>query len=289
MTPMPNEGGEFKETLSMALDHEKLTQAFYQMVLQWVLTAHERAGLQPFFIGLNAPQGAGKTTLTRWLCEQLAKLEIVAITMSIDDFYLTREAQVALAKANPDNPHLQMRGYPGTHDIELGMNTLRALKVQSERRSTVVPRYNKSAHDGKGDRFPASEWKALESPPDIVFVEGWMLGFRPNPQAEVSYPGFVLINEALPKYADWYAFFDAFIYLQARDHRFVLDWRVEAEEKMKAKGLPGMSREEVKAYAAEFMIAYEAFSHTISAEALGIEQYLEVVIGRDRLPIDASG
>ena len=273
----------------MAIDHKESTQAFYQLVLQWVLTAHKKAGLQPFFIGLNAPQGAGKTTLTRWLCEQLAKLELVAITMSIDDFYLTREAQVALAKANPNNPHLQMRGYPGTHDIKLGINTLSALKMHSERQSTLVPQYNKSAHDGKGDRFPESEWKTLECPPDIVFFEGWMLGFRPNPQAEESDPCFVPINKALPKYADWYAFFDAFVYLHARDHRFVLDWRVEAEEKMKANGLPGMSREEVKAYAAKFMIAYETFSYTISAEALGIEQYLEVVIGRDRLPIATSG
>ncbi|MDA3926842.1 MAG: hypothetical protein PF904_19345 [Kiritimatiellae bacterium] len=281
-------GGKFKETLSMDLDHKKSTHAFYRQILQWVLSANEKAGKQPFFIGFNAPQGAGKTTLTRWLCEQLAGLDLVAITMSIDDFYLTHEAQVALALANPDNPHLQMRGYPGTHDIELGTKTLRALKVQSESQSAVVPRYNKSAHEGKGDRFPKSEWKTLESPPDIVFIEGWMLGFRPNPQAEESDPYFVPINEALPKYAEWYAFFDAFIYLHARDHRFVLDWRVEAEENMKAKGLPGMSREEVKAYAAEFMIAYETFSHTISADALGIEQYLEVIIERNRLPIAAS-
>ena len=110
----------------MALDHKKATHAFYRLILQWVLSANEKAGRQPFFIGLNAPQGAGKTTLTRWLCEQLAELDLVAITISIDDFYLTREAQVALALANPDNPHLQMRGYPGTHDIELGTKTLRA-------------------------------------------------------------------------------------------------------------------------------------------------------------------
>lgn len=273
----------------MELNHDKSTQEFYQMVLKWVLTAHEKAEKHPFFIGMNAPQGAGKTTLTMWLCEQLTKLGVVAVTMSIDDFYLTREAQVALAKANSDNPHLQMRGYPGTHDIELGINTLRALKVHSERQPTVVPRYNKSAHDGKGDRFPVSEWKTLESSPDIVLVEGWMLGFRPNPQIEVSDACFVPINEALLKYTEWYAFFDAFIYLHAQEHRFVLDWRVEAEENMKAKGLPGMSREEVKAYAMEFMSAYEAYSHTISAETIDIEPYLEIIIGRNRLPIDVFG
>jgi D-glycerate 3-kinase len=149
----------------------------------------------------------------------------------------------------------------------------------------VVPRYNKSAHDGKGDRFPESEWKTLKTPPNIIFVEGWMLGFQPNLEAENRDPYFAPINEALPKYMDWYAFFDAFIYLRAQDHRFVLDWRVEAEEKMKARGLPGMSREEVEAYAAAFMVAYEAFSHTVSKETLGVEQYFEVVIGRDRLPI----
>lgn len=269
----------------MATDHEERTQAFYQTILEWVLAAHEEAGLKPFCIGMNSPQGAGKTTLTRWLCEQLAKCDLLAVTMSIDDFYLTREAQVALAKSSPDNPHLQMRGYPGTHDLELGTATLGALKEQSEEQSVVVPRYDKSAHDGKGDRVPESGWKTLKTAPDIIIVEGWMLGFQSNLEAERRDPCFAPINEALPKYVDWYAFFDAFIYLRAQNYRFVLDWRVEAEEKMKALGLPGMTREEVEAYAAAFMVAYEAFSHTVSQETIGVEHYLEVVIGQDRLPI----
>jgi D-glycerate 3-kinase len=269
----------------MTTNHEERTQEFYQALLRWVLAGHEQTEQKPSFIGMNSPQGAGKTTITTWLCEQLAKRDLVAVEISIDDFYMTREAQEALARAHPGNPHLQMRGYPGTHDIELGTATLRALEDQAEGCPVMVPRYDKSAHGGNGDRSTESKWKIVESPADVVLVEGWMLGFQPNPRAEESDPYLRPVNEALPNYARWCAFLDAFIYIRAQDHRFVLDWRVMAEEKMKAEGLPGMSREAITAYAAAFMTAYETFSHTVSKETLGVSHYLELVIGRDRLPL----
>ena len=93
----------------------------------------EQKASRPLFVGLNAPQGAGKTTLTKWLVDQLEEKQIQALAISIDDFYLTCEQQVQLAQANSDNPYLQQRGYPGTHDIELGVKTLQQLrKNQSE-------------------------------------------------------------------------------------------------------------------------------------------------------------
>jgi hypothetical protein len=53
---------------------------------------------------------------------------IRAATVSIDDFYLTFEGQSAVAAAHPGNPLLQLRGNAGSHDLELGRETLTKLK-----------------------------------------------------------------------------------------------------------------------------------------------------------------
>ena len=40
-----------------------------------------------------------------------------------------------------------------------------------------MPRYDKSAHEGKGDRAKEEDWDKVDGPLDLVIVEGWMLGF----------------------------------------------------------------------------------------------------------------
>ena len=73
-----------------------------------------------------------------------------ALAISIDDFYLTHLEQRALAAAHPENPYLEHRGYPGTHDVGLGTAVLRALRASAD--PVEIPRYDKSAHAGRGDR-----------------------------------------------------------------------------------------------------------------------------------------
>ena len=45
-----------------------------------------------------------------------------------------------------------------------------------------VPRYDKSAHHGRGDRAPIEEWEVVNRPgeptADVVLFEGWCVGFR---------------------------------------------------------------------------------------------------------------
>lgn len=45
-----------------------------------------------------------------------------------------------------------------------------------------VPRYDKSARGGRGDRAPEAEWSVVSKPPDVVLLEGWMLGFEVLPE-----------------------------------------------------------------------------------------------------------
>jgi hypothetical protein len=61
-------------------------------------------------IGLSCPQGGGKTTASMYMQDALALMGKKCAVMSLDDVYWKYEEQVALAKANPGNPLLQVRG-----------------------------------------------------------------------------------------------------------------------------------------------------------------------------------
>ena len=83
-------------------------------------------------------------------------------------------------QTHPDNPLLQVRGQAGTHDIELAHKTLQQLKSAASESSTVgLVRYDKSAHEGRGDRAPPPKWQQVKGKVDVVLFEGWMLGFKP--------------------------------------------------------------------------------------------------------------
>lgn len=221
------------------------------------LALHTR---RPVVIGIQGPQGAGKTTLTRALLDALPQHGLTGITVSIDDFYMTRAGQLEVAAAHPGNPYMEHRGYPGTHDIELGEQTLReAATAPNDSGTLVVPSYDKSAHAGRGDRAPVDQWRSVNRPIDIVFVEGWMLGFSAVPEDSLTDPHLVPPNRALAQYERWYQHIDAWVVMRAVDPNYVLTWRVEAEERMKASGKPGLSRADIEDYIRRFIPAYQTW------------------------------
>ncbi len=160
---------------------------------------------ETLMVGLNAPQGAGKTTLTRSLEGLFSDVfGLRAISLSIDDFYLRRDEQVALAASYPGNRYLEHRGFPGTHDVPLGASVLTALR---DGRDVAVPRYDKSAHAGRGDRGDEVRW--VRDRQDVVLLEGWMLGF--TPVAQVNDKAVAVCNELLRAYAAWDSLLDVLI------------------------------------------------------------------------------
>ncbi len=255
---------------------------FYDTLFAW-LSACLSKEEQGFILGINGPQGCGKTTLTKALCERFAESGKRALSISIDDFYLTRAEQLKLAQDHAQNPYLQQRGYPGTHDVELGARTLRSLKHGGMKVS--VPRYDKSLHAGQGDRLPESEWTQIDGSVDVILLEGWMLGF--SPVAEEQLPGghFTDVNRLLLPYRSWHRQLDGFLQLAPEDYRFVLDWRVEAEQKMRAQGKPGMSDSEIRAYVEKFLPAYETYLPQLEKNPPLIRNRRRIVIGRNRLPV----
>ena len=239
---------------------------------------------RPIMIGLSAPQGAGKTTLARELCGRVAKDGCRMISISIDDFYITHTEQLSLAKRYPDNRFLQHRGYPGTHDIPLGVGVLNALKALKAGSSLTLPTYDRFAFDGLGDRLPKSDWRRAAGPLDLVIVEGWMLGFTPIEGVLLSDPNLQVVNDLLKRYAAWHSLLDGFIWLEPEDYLFVRQWRVEAEERSMAAGNSAMTAEEIKAFVEMFLPAYVTYIPGLHAHPPTKAPHLHVVIGRDRLP-----
>ena len=81
-----------------------------------------------------------------------------------------------------------MRGNAGTHDVALGSQTLRALaaagsspgaggagasskdSLTTPGEAVAVPRYNKSANAGRGDRAAPDAWPRVKGPLDLVWT-----------------------------------------------------------------------------------------------------------------------
>ncbi|XP_010537944.1 PREDICTED: D-glycerate 3-kinase, chloroplastic [Tarenaya hassleriana] len=249
----------------------------------------------PLVIGFSAPQGCGKTTLVFALDYLFKTTSRKSATISIDDFYLTAEGQAKLREANPGNALLEFRGNAGSHDLELSVETLESLtKMTREGIKMKVPRYDKSAYKGRGDRADASTWPEVSGPLTVILFEGWMLGFRPLPSEVVKAvdPQLETVNKNLEAYYNaWDKYIDAWVIIKIKDPSYVYQWRLQAEIAMRQAGNPGMSDEEVRDFVSRYLPAYKAYLPTLYSEGpSGSEagQVLVVDIDEERNPILAT-
>ncbi|KAF6224861.1 hypothetical protein HO133_010055 [Letharia lupina] len=264
----------------------------------------------PIFIGVNGPQGSGKTTLVSTLAEKLRQPphSYSTIVLSIDDLYLTHEQQSELAASHPSNPLIQHRGQPSTHDLPLALYLFSDLQ---QGKVTKIPSYDKSAYSGQGDRVPKEEWPEVNRDKthktEVVLFEGWCVGFRALPRDNLvqDWEGAVrerekghyvgrlgwnrledvdFVNEALRRYDQLTDQLDALIHLDAEDPIFVYDWRSQSERKLREKKGSGMTDEQVVDFVNGYYPAYELFTTRLRAGAFdeGKGRQLRLVIGRDR-------
>ncbi|MFO0659496.1 MAG: hypothetical protein U0165_06670 [Polyangiaceae bacterium] len=263
---------------------------YYAPVFAWCrrcVAAFER---RPVFIGISGPQGSGKSSLSHHLVHSFEAESVRAVSISIDDFYLTFDEQRSLASRYPTNRTLELRGYPGTHDVELGVRTLESLR---NKRPTAIPRYDKSAHQGRGDRLPESAWsmvaprieEGVDAAVDLVIVEGWMLGFRPITATEVDAidPSLAAPNEFLAAYDAWDSFLDAFILLDATSLDDIVTWRVDSERARRERGETALSDADARDYIERFLPAYRAYVPALRARPIG-SRGLYLVLDSDRHP-----
>ena len=126
-------------------------------------------------IGLQGPVGAGKSTLGRQLEALAPHYGLTLVVASIDDLYHPwPERQQRLA----GNPFGVSRVPPGSHDIPL---LLAALARWRAGEALVLPRFDKRLAEGQGDRCG---WRRQAC--DAVLLEGWLLGCRPVPAAQLQ-------------------------------------------------------------------------------------------------------
>ena len=250
---------------------------WHQTIATWCSRQIEASPKRPVFIGINGPQGAGKSTLADVIVSALGELGSSGVAISVDDFYLTHAEQCALAERFSGNRCLAHRGYPGTHDVALGRATLDSLAA---RRTTRVPVYDKSAHQGRGDRAPENLFRTIAPPIDFVLLEGWMLGFRPVDPATLALD-LRAPNDRLDAYAAWDERLDAFITLEANSLDDIVRWRIDAERTRRERGEGALSEEQARDYIERFLPAYEAWLPGLRAHP-PTNAVLEVKLASDR-------
>ena len=216
-----------------------------------------RRGAAPFVLGLAGAQGSGKSTLAARLAARLAGDGLVAAAVSLDDAYLTRQRRLALAAHV--HPLLATRGVPGTHDLPLLMDLLARLRAGCP---VALPRFDKLADE----RLAPQHW----TPPavfDVLILEGWCVGARPQPAALLAEPVNALeanedrggrwrghVNQALAgAYQRLWNRLDALAFLAAPDWETVPRWRHEQETAMvRASRRPGMDAAAIARFCAHY-------------------------------------
>ncbi|EIN06685.1 P-loop containing nucleoside triphosphate hydrolase protein [Punctularia strigosozonata HHB-11173 SS5] len=258
------------------------------------LAAHrERHGTspRPLLVGLQGPQGSGKTFLSGKLRDALsaAPRNLAVAVLSVDDLYLPHADLVALARAHPDNALLRGRGQPGTHDVTLGTKILHELRDINlpGAKPVVLPIFDKSLHGGEGDRL--AEGAIVHPPLDVVILEGWFIGFCPITDEEIlkryNLPVTGLaenflasrsyriehirdINERLRPYVAWWSLLDIFIQispLPSTPYTHIYKWRLQQEHAMKSRnGGKGMSDEQIEAFVDRYIPGYVFFSDGVT-------------------------
>jgi D-glycerate 3-kinase len=205
----------------------------------------------PLIQGIVGVQGSGKSTLANILQVLIQQLGYTCLAFSLDDLYRSYSDRLELQKKDP---RIIWRGVPGTHDHDLGINILQRLR---EGQSVEIPRFDKSAFDGAGDRLGYE----LVKPVDIVLFEGWFVGMRPLPQIEYSAQAFPQradwqfaqdMNRALADYLPLWKFLDRLIVLDPQDYRWSLDWRREAEQAMALSGKSAMNDLQIEQFVRYF-------------------------------------
>jgi len=160
-----------KSLLEQEIQQARLPADFIDQIqcaylpLAQLLDNHAQARGQPLLVSLQGPQGAGKSTLCYFLQILLEEgLGHQVAVLSLDDFYLTHHERQELAATV--HPLLATRGVPGTHNLDLAVDTLEALLAGHQ---VSLPRFNKAVDDP----FPFSSWPVAEEDVSIILFEGW--------------------------------------------------------------------------------------------------------------------
>lgn len=269
---------------------------YFSTLAQWVHQQVSARRGRAFVLGINAAQGAGKSTLAVFLAEYLrAQCGDNVATLSIDDIYLPKADRQTLARTV--HPLLATRGVPGTHDVGLGQATIKRLQALGEGESLQLPRFDKL----RDDRVPRDEWPTVAGPVDVILFEGWCVGSQAVTDQALQEPVNELeqaqdasgewrqfVNRQLgSSYQALFALLGALVFMAVPDFDCVRRWRTEQEHKLIAAGNRGRGQGMNDAQVAEFVQYFERITlHNLAA----LPQRADVVLwlGHDHQVVSAD-
>lgn len=237
---------------------------YFVPLAEWL---HQRiSDHRGFVLGINGAQGAGKSTLAAFLGDYLpAQYDYSVAALSIDDLYLRKADRDALGRSV--HPLLATRGVPGTHDVDLGLATIRKLQRLGEHESCPLPRFDKL----QDDRVPEDDWPTAGGPVDVILFDGWCVGSQPVSQQALIEPVNELeqtrdaggewrqfVNHQLAEpYQALFALLDALVFMAVPDIACVRRWRAEQEHQLVAAAPGAQGQGMTDTEVAEFVQYFE--------------------------------
>lgn len=197
-------------------------------------------------VGLSGAQGTGKSTVAQLVCALLKEgFGLTAIAVSLDDYYLSRAARKALARDR--HPLLATRGVPGTHDVDALHAALKALRGAGAGVVLELPQFSKA----DDDRLP--EPRRVVGPFDLIVLEGWCVGARPQADDALIEPVNALERESdrdghfrsfvnaelRQRYAQLWNELDVQVFLAAPSFEAARTFRLEQEHKLRRRAPAG--------------------------------------------------
>jgi len=241
----------------------KSLKKIYIPISFWIENKYKKKG-ETLILGFSGGQGSGKTTVTGILKIILKKFFKRRIHVSsIDDFYKTLEDRNKIS--NKIHPLLKTRGVPGTHDINLVKNFFNIIRKKKFKK-IKLPKFEKAMDN----RLEKKYWFNIKQKPEIVILEGWCVGARPQSNSLIKRPINILekyedkdlkwrkyVNEKLKKeYKKLFLMIDHLIFMKIPNFKVVFKWRLLQEKKLKKKSYSNkkiMSYNEIK----RFIMFYE--------------------------------
>ena len=220
----------------------KNLKKIYIPISFWINNKCKKKG-RTLFLGLSGSQGSGKTMVTgilQIILKKFFKKNIYII--SIDDFYKTLRDRNRMSQQK--HSLFKTRGVPGTHDINLIKNFFISAK-RKKFKKIKLPKFNKSIDD----RSKKNYWHNINKRPEIIILEGWCVGAKPQIISSLRKPINILerhedkdliwrkyANEKLKKeYKEVFAMIDYFIFMKVPNFKVVFKWRLLQESKLKKK------------------------------------------------------
>ena len=223
-------------------DKIKSLKKIYIPMSFWIENKYKKKK-KTLFLGFSGGQGSGKTTIAKILKIIIKKFFKRKIHVSsIDDFYKTLKDRNKMSYTT--HPLFKTRGVPGTHDINLVKKFFYFIKKKKFKK-TKLPKFDKSIDD----RLKKKYWYNIKERPEVVILEGWCVGAKPQSNSLIKKPINILekyedknliwrkyVNEKLKReYKKLFAMIDCFIFMKIPNFNMVFKWRLLQESKLRKK------------------------------------------------------